>query len=105
MKSKLGLPGPMLEELIFLHLVSKDVIKRFQFPDESEDDPQKREVYRDGHKELPEDIGEEREEKDQENEDDDQEDKDEDWDEAKKEQEDDNADQDDLTTTMNRLQL
>jgi len=74
----------MLEEFIFSHLVSKDVIKRFQFPDESEDDPQKREVYRDGHKELPEDIGEETEEK---------------------EQEDDNADQDDLATTMNGLQL
>jgi len=74
----------MLEEFIFSHLVSKDVIKRFQFPDESEDNPQKREVYRDGHKELPEDIGEETEEK---------------------EQEDDNADQDDLATTMNGLQL
>ena len=74
----------MLEEFIFSHLVSKDVIKRFQFPDESEDDPQKREVYQDGHKELPEDIGEETEEK---------------------EQEDDNADQDDLATTMNGLQL
>jgi len=74
----------MLEEFIFSHLVSKDVIKRFQFPDESEDDPQKREVYRDGHKELPEDIGEETEEK---------------------EQEDDNADQDDLATTMDGLQL
>jgi len=56
----------MLEEFIFSHLVSKDVIKRFQFPDESEDDPQKREVYQDGHKELPEDIGEETEEKDDE---------------------------------------
>ena len=74
----------MLEEFIFSHLVSKDVIKRFQFPDESEDNPQKREVYRDGHKELPEDIGEETEEK---------------------EQEDDNADQDDLATTMDGLQL
>jgi len=95
----------MLEQFIFSNLAPKDVIKRFQFPDESEDDPQKREVYRDGHKELPEDIGEETEEKDQENEDDDQEDEDEDWDEAKKDQEDDNADQDDLATTMNGLQL
>jgi len=102
----------MLEQLIFSNLAPKDVIKRFQFPDESEDDPQKREVYRDGHKELPEDIGEETEEKDQENEDDDQEDEDddqededEDCDEAKKEQKDDNADHNDLATTMNGLQL
>jgi len=96
----------MLEQLIFSHLVPKDVIKRFRFSSESEDDPQKREVYQDGHRQLPDDIRKETEDKDQENEDDDQKDKDkdqkeeeqedenEDWDEAKKEQENDNEDQD-----------
>jgi len=49
----------MLEQLIFSHLVSKAVIKRFQFPGESEDNPQKREVFCDGHRQLFEDAEEE----------------------------------------------
>jgi len=42
-----------------------------QFPSESEDNPQKQEVYRDGHRELPKDIEGEIEEEDQEDKDDD----------------------------------
>jgi len=96
-----------------------------QFPSESEDNPQKWEVYRDGHRELPEDIEEEIEEdqenedKDQENEDDDQENEDkgqeekgegeedenEDRDEAEKKQEDNNEDHPDLVTMTHKLQL
>jgi len=65
----------MLEQLIFSRLIPKDVIKRFQFPSESEDNPQKREVYRDGHRELFKPIeDEEGQEQEQEEKEDDSED-------------------------------
>ena len=88
-----------------------------QFPNESEDNPKKWEVYRDGHRELPKDIEGEIEEEDQGDKDDDQDnenkgqeeeeegDEDEDWNEAEKKQEDDNEDHPDLVTTTHKTTI
>jgi len=94
----MGLPGLMLEQLVFLHLVPNKVIERFEFPSESEDNPQKREVYRDGQRELPEDVKEEVEEKEEKE----AVDKDKDQDEAEDKVE---VGNEDLVTVMQSLQL
>lgn len=91
------MPGLMLEQLVFSHLVPNKVIERFEFPSESEDNPQKREVYRDGQRELPEDVEEEAEEQEKE-----AVDEDEDQDETEDKVE---VGNEDLVTVMQSLQL
>jgi len=108
----------MLEQLIFSHLIPKDVIKRFQLPSESEDNPQKREVYRDGHRELFKPIEDEEGQEQEQEEKEEQEEQEhrQEWEQGqeqeqeKEEKEDDSEDQGeakakDLVTVLHGLQL
>ena len=108
----------MLEQLIFSRLIPKDVIKRFQFPSESEDNPQKREVYRDGHRELFKPIEDEEGQEQEQEEKEEQEEQEhrQEWEQGqeqeqeKEEKEDDSEDQGeakakDLVTVLHGLQL
>ena len=105
----------MLENLIFLHLIPGSVIERFEFPGESENNHQTREVHQndckqvlqneEGHEGWNTDLEAEDNDDDDDDDDNDDDDDDDDDDDEEEEEEEEEEAEEDLVISINNPQL